>query len=126
MLKIQEESEEIKNCGTNYRLLMVEMEDVDAKDVRKVVVVGAGVTGHSIAQVFAQHGVEVNLVDLDEKILQRAMKLMRSNLDTLVEFAVCLGMRFPRFWVVYILQRIWLLRRGMLISLWRLCMRLRT
>ncbi|MHA1261602.1 MAG: 3-hydroxyacyl-CoA dehydrogenase family protein [Candidatus Freyarchaeota archaeon] len=62
------------------------MEDVDAKDVRKVVVVGAGVMGHSIAQVFAHHGVEVNLVDLDEKILERAMRLMRFNLDTLAEF----------------------------------------
>jgi len=62
------------------------MEDMDAKDVRKVVVVGAGVMGHSIAQVFAHHGVEVNLVDLDEKILERAMRLMRFNLDTLAEF----------------------------------------
>ncbi|MEX2705035.1 MAG: 3-hydroxyacyl-CoA dehydrogenase family protein [Candidatus Freyrarchaeum guaymaensis] len=62
------------------------MEDMDAKDVRKVVVVGAGVMGHSIAQVFAHHGVEVNLVDLDEKILERAIRLMRSNLDTLAEF----------------------------------------
>ncbi len=59
---------------------------MDAKDVRKVVVVGAGVMGHSIAQVFAHHGVEVNLVDLDEKILERAMRLMRFNLDTLAEF----------------------------------------
>jgi len=59
---------------------------MDAKDVRKVVVVGAGVMGHSIAQVFAHHGVEVNLVDLDEKILERAIRLMRSNLDTLAEF----------------------------------------
>ncbi|MBW1678408.1 MAG: 3-hydroxybutyryl-CoA dehydrogenase, partial [Deltaproteobacteria bacterium] len=38
-------------------------------DVKRAVVVGAGVMGHSIAHVFAQAGIEVNLVDLDEAVL---------------------------------------------------------
>jgi len=58
---------------------------MDPKNVKRVVVVGAGVMGHSIAQVFAQSGIEVRLVDLDEIILGRATALIRSNLETLAE-----------------------------------------
>lgn len=54
--------------------------------VNKAVVVGAGVMGHSIAQVFAQNGVETRLVDLDQKRLDHAMELVKSNLETLAEF----------------------------------------
>lgn len=59
---------------------------MDPQSVKSAVVVGAGVMGHSIAQVFAQSGIEVGLVDLDEKILDRAMGLIRSNLETLADF----------------------------------------
>jgi 3-hydroxybutyryl-CoA dehydrogenase len=41
--------------------------------------------GHSIAQVFAQAGIDVELVDLDEGKLSRAMTLIQSNLDLLAE-----------------------------------------
>lgn len=54
--------------------------------VRKALVVGAGTMGHSIAQVFAQAGIHANLVDTDGKILDRAMGLVRTNLETLVEY----------------------------------------
>ena len=54
--------------------------------IRKTVVIGAGVMGHSIAQVFAQNGVETRLVDLDQRMLYRAMELVKSNLETLAEF----------------------------------------
>jgi 3-hydroxybutyryl-CoA dehydrogenase len=53
--------------------------------VRKAVVAGAGVMGHSIAQVFARAGIETALVDVHRPALDRAMALIRSNLDTLVE-----------------------------------------
>jgi len=56
---------------------------ISAKQVKSAVVVGAGVMGHSIAQVFAQAGIEVGLVDLDEKVLEHAISLIRNNLDTL-------------------------------------------
>jgi len=59
---------------------------MEAPNVKKVLVVGAGVMGHGIAQVYAQAGLETNLVDLNEKILNRAMNLIRSNLETLAEF----------------------------------------
>ena len=59
---------------------------MDHNDVKRAVVVGAGVMGHSIAHVFARAGIEVNLVDLNEAVLEHAMDLMRSNLETLTEF----------------------------------------
>jgi 3-hydroxybutyryl-CoA dehydrogenase len=42
--------------------------------------------GHSIAQVFAQAGIGVNLVDLDEGKLTHAMTLIQSNLDQFAEY----------------------------------------
>lgn len=59
---------------------------MDAGNVRTVLVVGAGVMGHSIAQVFAQSGIEVDLADQSEQALTRAMTLIRTNLHTLAEF----------------------------------------
>ena len=53
--------------------------------VRTVVVVGAGTMGHAIGQVFAQAGVEVNLVDTHETMLERAITSIRSNLKTLAD-----------------------------------------
>jgi 3-hydroxyacyl-CoA dehydrogenase len=41
--------------------------------------------GHSIAQVFAQAGIEVDLVDLDEGALERAPQLVEANLRILVD-----------------------------------------
>jgi 3-hydroxybutyryl-CoA dehydrogenase len=57
-----------------------------AADVKKVVVVGAGVMGHSIAQVFAAAGVDAGLVDVDAAALDRALGLVASNLKTLARF----------------------------------------
>lgn len=57
---------------------------MELNDIKKIVVVGAGTMGHSIAQVFAQCGYQVSLVDREEEILKRAMVLIESNLDTLV------------------------------------------
>ena len=58
-------------------------------------VVGAGVMGHSMAHVFAQAGIEVNLVDLDEAVLEHAMDLMKANLETLAEFQKISGDDIP-------------------------------
>ncbi|MHA1457651.1 MAG: 3-hydroxyacyl-CoA dehydrogenase NAD-binding domain-containing protein, partial [Promethearchaeota archaeon] len=38
-------------------------------DIKNVLIIGAGTMGHSIAQVYAQGGFEVSLVDINEKIL---------------------------------------------------------
>ncbi|MBW2112893.1 MAG: 3-hydroxyacyl-CoA dehydrogenase family protein [Deltaproteobacteria bacterium] len=64
-------------------------------DVKRAVVVGAGVMGHSIAHVFAQAGIEVNLVDLDEAVLEHAMNLIKADLETLAEFKKISGDDIP-------------------------------
>ncbi len=53
------------------------------REDRKVVVLGAGVMGHGIAQTFAQGGFRVFLVDTTREALDKGMKLMKSSLDTL-------------------------------------------
>ncbi|TFG15909.1 MAG: 3-hydroxyacyl-CoA dehydrogenase family protein [Promethearchaeota archaeon] len=57
-------------------------------EIKKVVVVGAGTMGHSIAQVYAQSGYEVTLVDLNQEILTQAITKIKSNLETLVEYGI--------------------------------------
>ncbi len=57
-----------------------------ALEIGRAVVVGAGVMGHSIAQVFAQGGIATGLVDLDETKLNHARILIQYNLETLAEY----------------------------------------
>ena len=51
----------------------------------KILVIGAGVMGHGIAQAFAQKNYPVALQDSDETALKRAKKLIAASLDTLSE-----------------------------------------
>jgi 3-hydroxybutyryl-CoA dehydrogenase len=51
--------------------------------IKRILVVGAGTMGHSLAQAFAQGGYPVALVDINRKILDRAASLIASNLRTL-------------------------------------------
>ncbi len=55
-------------------------------EIKAVLVIGAGTMGHSIAQVYAHAGIEVNLVDINQGALDHAMNLIKSNLNTLAEF----------------------------------------
>ncbi len=59
---------------------------MESVNIRRALVVGAGVMGHSIAQVLAQSGIEVALTDRDKDALTKAKRLIRSNLETLAEF----------------------------------------
>jgi 3-hydroxybutyryl-CoA dehydrogenase len=59
---------------------------MDPNAVKRVVVVGAGTMGNGIAQVFARAGIEVGLVDVDRKTLDRAKDRIESGLRTLVEY----------------------------------------
>ncbi|MFX1307459.1 MAG: 3-hydroxyacyl-CoA dehydrogenase family protein [Promethearchaeota archaeon] len=56
------------------------------EDVKRVLIVGAGTMGHSIAQIYAQAGYDVDLVDLSNEILTYGIKLIESNLNILAEF----------------------------------------
>ncbi|MFX1493977.1 MAG: 3-hydroxyacyl-CoA dehydrogenase family protein [Promethearchaeota archaeon] len=53
--------------------------------IRNVMVIGAGTMGHAIAQVYAQHGFNVFLIDLNQKMLDHAFTLIKSNLELLLE-----------------------------------------
>lgn len=53
--------------------------------MQKIAVIGAGLMGHGIAQIFAVHGHDVTLVDLDEKILGSATAGIRNNLELMAD-----------------------------------------
>lgn len=55
------------------------------KEIRDVLVVGAGVMGHGFAQVFALNDLAVFLVDKDEALLGRARAWIRENLEFMVQ-----------------------------------------
>ena len=68
---------------------------MNPQDVKRVAIIGAGVMGHSIAQVFAQSGIEVSLVDLKEEILDHAIQLVNSNLKTLADYGKVAAKEIP-------------------------------
>ena len=56
------------------------------QDIKNILIIGAGTMGHSIAQVYAQGGFEVELVDINENVLNHSLDLIKANLFTLSEF----------------------------------------
>jgi 3-hydroxybutyryl-CoA dehydrogenase len=67
--------------------------------VNGVAVVSAGLMGSSIAQIFAAHGIEVNLVDVNEKALLRALGLVESGLQIFVDAGRIASDEVSRRWV---------------------------
>jgi 3-hydroxybutyryl-CoA dehydrogenase len=53
--------------------------------IKKIAIIGSGIMGHGFAIVFAQKGYPVFLLDVDSRILKRAMKRIVANLDTFLE-----------------------------------------
>lgn len=49
--------------------------------MKNIAVIGSGTMGNGIAHVFAQHGHQVALIDINEDALQRALKTIEKNLD---------------------------------------------
>jgi 3-hydroxybutyryl-CoA dehydrogenase len=54
-------------------------------DIKKVTVIGCGTMGNGIAQVFAANGFDVNLVDIEQSFLDRAIGSISKSLDRLVK-----------------------------------------
>jgi len=50
-------------------------------NIKNTCVIGAGIMGAGIAQIIAMHDYNVNLVDLNEEILQKAKESIKINLD---------------------------------------------
>ena len=58
---------------------------MNASDVKKVGVIGAGTMGHGIAQVFAAAGYPVVLRDISDEFVQRGIAAIGKNLDRMVK-----------------------------------------
>ncbi|MFY8090801.1 MAG: 3-hydroxyacyl-CoA dehydrogenase NAD-binding domain-containing protein [Chitinophagaceae bacterium] len=56
--------------------------------MKNIAVIGAGTMGNGIAHVFAQHGFKVNLIDVSEVQLQKAISTITKNLDRQVTKAI--------------------------------------
>jgi 3-hydroxybutyryl-CoA dehydrogenase len=57
----------------------------DIKHIKNISVIGAGLMGHGIAQIFAVKGYGVALVDTRQEILSEAIKNIRSNLTLMAQ-----------------------------------------
>jgi 3-hydroxybutyryl-CoA dehydrogenase len=55
------------------------------KDIENISVIGAGLMGHGIAQVFAIKGYPVTLMDLRDELLSKAIENIRSNLTLMAQ-----------------------------------------
>ena len=49
--------------------------------IDRVGVIGAGTMGNGIAHVFARHGYQVTLCDVEQRFLDRALETIDKNLD---------------------------------------------
>lgn len=54
-------------------------------EIKKILIVGAGLMGHGIAQAFARGGYQVSLQDIVPQALERSTRLINSSLQTMVE-----------------------------------------
>ena len=57
--------------------------------IEKIAVIGAGLMGHGIAQIFSVQGYTVTLMDLKPDLLEEALKKVRSNLMLMAERGLC-------------------------------------
>ena len=55
------------------------------REISKVAVLGAGLMGHGIAQVAAQAGFEVSMLDVKEEFVERGMKMISGSIAKFVE-----------------------------------------
>ena len=56
-----------------------------AKDIKRVAVIGSGTMGNGIAQVFAKTGYDVDLIDIEQELLDKALATIGRSLDRLIK-----------------------------------------
>lgn len=61
---------------------------MQAEDIRNISVIGAGLMGHGIAQIFASKNYNVHLLDVKSELLSKALKNIRLNLSMMARKAV--------------------------------------
>jgi 3-hydroxybutyryl-CoA dehydrogenase len=54
-------------------------------DVKKIAVFGAGTMGNGIAQVCAQNGFDVKMIEVNDKALERGMAIIGKSLDRMIK-----------------------------------------
>ncbi|UCG14609.1 MAG: 3-hydroxybutyryl-CoA dehydrogenase [Deltaproteobacteria bacterium] len=54
-------------------------------EVRKVCVLGAGIMGSGIAEVVAAAGIEVNMCDIEDRLVEKGIASIRKSLDRAIE-----------------------------------------
>ena len=58
---------------------------MNADDIKRIAVVGSGTMGNGIAQVCAMNGYDVDLIDVKQEFLDRAMKTITGSLDRMLK-----------------------------------------
>ncbi len=58
---------------------------MNANDIKTVAVIGSGTMGNGIAQVFAQTGYAVRLIDIEQSFLERAVKTIAGSFDRMIK-----------------------------------------
>jgi len=58
---------------------------MDVKNITNISVIGSGLMGHGITQIFATQGYTVTMLDLDHEILSKAIEKIRSNLNLMAQ-----------------------------------------
>ena len=53
--------------------------------IENIAVIGAGLMGHGLAQIFALNGYPVRLMDVEQERLDKAIENIRSNLTLMAE-----------------------------------------
>jgi 3-hydroxybutyryl-CoA dehydrogenase len=53
-----------------------------------IAIIGAGLMGHGIAQIFASHGHQVSLLDVSDEVLAKAIENIRANLTLLAQSGI--------------------------------------
>ena len=54
-------------------------------EIKNITVIGAGLMGHGISQIFAKEGYPVTLMDLNQDLLSKALENIRSNLTVMAD-----------------------------------------
>jgi 3-hydroxybutyryl-CoA dehydrogenase len=61
---------------------------MELSQIKKIAVIGSGIMGHGIGQTFALGGYDVTLNDISNELLDKALKQIRKNLATFIEFGI--------------------------------------
>jgi 3-hydroxybutyryl-CoA dehydrogenase len=64
---------------------ILQVSEVIMRKIDSIAVIGAGLMGHGIAQIFAVSGYRVNLVDVREEVFSEAIESIRSNLNLMAQ-----------------------------------------